>query len=147
MVPVWISPPPRDVPTQTQQRTRAEIFQIRPGTYFSVMMELFRVCNVIPDACNRRSIATPVAACRHRMDASSTWFARAPCHKNFLCGSTLRLRVPGVVTLCEESREGRQHSRAEFDTHGRSLRLRPLRLRPLRLRHPSSRLRLSLCPA
>src|ERR1700734_4144254 len=73
---------------------------------------------------------------------SSTWFARVPCHKNFLCGSTLRLRVPGVVTLCEESREGRQHSRAEFDTNGRSLRLRPLRLRP-----PSSRLRLSLCPA
>src|SRR5580704_3347111 len=112
MVPVWMSRRPRDVPTQRQQRTKAEIFQIRHGTYFSQIVELFRVS--VPNARNRRLIVTGATTCRHGTDASSTWFVHAACHKNFLCGRAVRLRVPGVVTVCEESREGRQHSRAEF---------------------------------
>src|SRR5580704_1346990 len=112
MVPVWMFASPRDVPTQTQQRTKAEIFQFRRGTYFSQIVELFRV--FVPNARNRRSIVTGATTCRHGKVASATRFVHAACHKNFLCGRAVRLRVPGVVTLCEESREGRQHSRAEF---------------------------------
>src|ERR1700692_4371338 len=48
MVPVWMSRRPRDVPTQTQQRTTAEIFQFRRGTYFSQIVELFRVSRIVP---------------------------------------------------------------------------------------------------
>src|SRR5580692_4305413 len=48
MVPVWSSPPPRDVPTQRQQRTKAEIFQFRRGTYFSQIVELFRGSRIVP---------------------------------------------------------------------------------------------------
>ena len=69
----------------------------------------------------RRSQCTKSAVDRHRRDdvstwngASSTWFVHVACHKKFLCGREIRLRVPGVVTLCEASREGRQHSRAEI---------------------------------
>src|SRR5260370_13074555 len=91
-------PPPRDVPTQRQQRTKAEIFQIRRGTYFSVIRELFRICNVVPDARNRRPIVIGVTTCRHGTDANATWFLRTTRHKTFLCGRTFRLRTPGVVT-------------------------------------------------
>src|SRR3984957_1210139 len=98
MVPVWISPPPRDVATQTQQRTKAEIFQFRHGTYFSQIVELFRA--FVPTARNRRLIVTGATACRHGTDASSTWFIHAACHKKFLCGRAIRLRFPCVVTLC-----------------------------------------------
>src|SRR5580692_6945293 len=88
MVPVWMSPSPRDVPTQRQQRTKAEIFQFRRGTYFSQIVELFRVCKVVQDARNRRSAVTGATAywtttCRHRMDmvrprdASQNFFVRS----------------------------------------------------------------------
>src|SRR5580704_17730135 len=103
MVPEWMFAPPSDVPTQTQQRTKAEIFQFRHGTYFSQIVELFRV--VIPNAQNRRLIVTGettcrATTCRHRMEASLTRFVHAACHKKFLCGRLVRSRVPGVVTLC-----------------------------------------------
>src|ERR1700731_4390467 len=136
MVPVWISRRPRDVPTQRQQRTTAEIFQFRRGTYFSQIVELFPVCKVVHNARNRRAIVTGATACRHGTDASSTWFVRATRHKTFLCDRIVRLRVPGVVTLCEELGGGGIRKRS-LDTHGRSL----------LLRHPSPRLRFSLCPA
>src|ERR1700682_1256461 len=102
MVPVWISRRPRDVPTQRQQRTKVEIFQFRRGTYFSQIVELFRV--LVPNARNRRLIVTGATRCRHRTDASSTWFVHTACHKKFLCGRMVRLRVPGVVTLCADLR-------------------------------------------
>jgi hypothetical protein len=66
MVPEWISRRPRDVPTQRQQRTKAEIFQFRRGTYFSQIVELFRV--IVPNARNWRD--------RHRRDGVSTWNRR-----------------------------------------------------------------------
>src|SRR5580704_2979095 len=136
MVPVWISPPPRDVATQTQQRTKAEIFQFRHGTYFSQIVELFRA--FVPTARNRRLIVTGATTYRHGTNASSTWFVHAACHKKFLCGRAIRLRVPCVVTLCGGPEWGGGSIRARrFDTHGRSL----------RLCHPSPCLRLSLCAA
>ena len=83
VVPVWISPSPRDIATQRQQRTRAEIFQFRRGTYFSQIVELFRVCKVVPNARNRRSTVTGATTCRHgmdmvrRRDASQNFFVRS----------------------------------------------------------------------
>jgi hypothetical protein len=80
-----MSPSPRDVPTQRQQRTKGEIFQFWRGTYFSQIVELFRICDVILNARNRRSIVTGATMCRHETDASSTWFVHATRHKTFLC--------------------------------------------------------------
>src|SRR5580700_8791241 len=57
-----------------------------------------------------RSKCTKSAAARHRRDGLLTqnglkardgW--RATRHKTFLCNRFVRLRVPGVVTLCGES--------------------------------------------
>src|SRR5579864_9098809 len=98
-------PSPRDVPTQRQQRTKAEIFQLRRGTYFSQTVELFRICktlelsricNVLLNARNRRSNATAAATCRHRMDLKRQGSSTRPVTKSFV-GSTIRLRVSGVV--------------------------------------------------
>src|ERR1700730_1754154 len=69
MVPVWMSPPPRDVAAQTQQRTTAEIFQFRHGTYFSQIVELFRV--FVP-RCMKSAVD------RHRRDDVSTRNGRKP---------------------------------------------------------------------
>jgi hypothetical protein len=85
-----MSPSPRDVPTQRQQRTKAEIFHFRHGTYFSQIVELFRVCKIVQNARNRRSTVIGATTYRHRMDLKRDVVRPRDASQNFFARRTLR---------------------------------------------------------
>src|ERR1700734_1508885 len=97
MVPEWMVPSPRDVPTQCNNEPGPKYFNsgveliFRQSWNFLAFTRSFRMHE-------RRPIVTGATTCRHGTDASSTRSVPAARHKTFLCGGTLRLRVPGVVT-------------------------------------------------